>query len=825
MNHPQFSAEQKKCLYCVETNCARDCPAGCSPADFLKAAQLKAPQDFQRAAAEVLSWNPLGEVCGLTCPDKFCQGKCNRGGLDAPIEIPCSQSFIVHEARRLGREPVFVPLPSNNKRVAVIGAGPAGISATAMLSQQGYSVDIFEATSIVGGQMAMIPTHRLPAAVMNADIDFCLKNCHAKDVKVNVHLNQKVNAEDLAPKYDHVVIANGQSVNRFPKEFEGIKNFILNPQQILVDHQNFKGKKIVVIGGGAVAVDVCAVLKQQGATPVVVYRRKINEMPVTKKELEELIECAEIITKSVVENVHQENGMLNIDIERVDIVGRGSDMKQVKSEEKLTLKGVSNIVLASGFSTEQNEEQINAILGKHKNVVYAKAYGTVVEAVSSGKSAAALILENKGQQKSSREHGHEVQLQGYDFTPADLKTQVFKTKVLPNPFVLSASPLTDGYHECKKALDAGWAGVILKTAFDGIPIHIPNHYMSRMGNESHANCDNVSGRSLDQVIADITKLKAEYPDRLIAGSTGGPVFGEDSFCKNGWQKNIGKLCTGGAELVELSLSCPQGGDSSEGSIAAQSVAQSCKIVRWALETPELTKKVPLLFKMTAACTSVETIIKAVQKVIEEYPEKNAGITMANSFPAVDIKQTVRPNRAYPYDAIVVGLGGAHVLPISNLSLTSLFNVQNLQISGNGGVVDYKSAADFIALGAGFVQICALAEERGVRIITELNSGLAHFMKEIKLDTIPKLYRSFHEPVLDFMNIPAPKSIASLIRADDCIGCGNCVDCPYLAIKFEGSGKITVDPRRCIGCTLCTRRCPGLCLEMRVRNENEPQPDI
>ncbi|CAL6088071.1 Dihydropyrimidine_dehydrogenase [Hexamita inflata] len=330
----------------------------------------------------------------------------------------------------------------------------------------------------------------------------------------------------------------------------------------------------------------------------------------------------------------------------------------------------------------------------HQNVVYAKAYGTVVEAVSSGKSAAALIMENKGQQKSSREHGHEVQLQGYDFTPADLKTQVFKTKVLPNPFVLSASPLTDGYHECKKALDAGWAGVILKTAFDGIPIHIPNHYMSRMGNESHANCDNVSGRSLDQVIADITKLKAEYPDRLIAGSTGGPVFGEDSFCKNGWQKNIGKLCTGGAELVELSLSCPQGGDSSEGSIAAQSVAQSCKIVRWALETPELTKKVPLLFKMTAACTSVETIIKAVQKVIEEYPEKNAGITMANSFPVVDIKQTVRPNRAYPYDAIVVGLGGAHVLPISNLSLTSLFNVQNLQISGNGGVVDYKSAADF-----------------------------------------------------------------------------------------------------------------------------------
>jgi len=64
--------------------------------------------------------------------------------------------------------------------------------------------------------------------------------------------------------------------------------------------------------------------------------------------------------------------------------------------------------------------------------------------------------------------------------------------------------------------------------------------------------------------------------------------------------------------------------------------------------------------MTAACTSVETIIKAVQEVIEEYPNKNAGITMANSFPAVDVKPTVRSGRAYPYDCIVVGLGGQHV---------------------------------------------------------------------------------------------------------------------------------------------------------------------
>jgi ferredoxin len=87
-----------------------------------------------------------------------------------------------------------------------------------------------------------------------------------------------------------------------------------------------------------------------------------------------------------------------------------------------------------------------------------------------------------------------------------------------------------------------------------------------------------------------------------------------------------------------------------------------------------------------------------------------------------------------------------------------------------------------------------------------------------------LFRSFEEPVLDFMNIPAKKSIANWFKPEDCVACGNCVDCPYLAIKFV-DGKVTVDPKKCIGCSLCTRRCPGKCLNMRERKEDEPQPDI
>ena len=179
---------------------------------------------------------------------------------------------------------------------------------------------------------------------------------------------------------------------------------------------------------------------------------------------------------------------------------------------------------------------------------------------------------------------------------------------------------------------------------------------------------------------------------------------------------------------------------------------------------------------------------------------------------------------YPFDCVVVGLGGQQVQPISNLSLTSCYNIPNLQISGNGGVTDYLSAAHFIALGTGFVQICALAEERGVRIISELCSGLGHFMKELGFSKVKDLYRSFEKPVVDFMDLDALKQIAFMSEEKDCVQCGNCVDCPYLAITFN-KGKVTVNPKRCIGCSLCTRRCPGKCLDMRARTDDEPQPDI
>jgi len=104
----------------------------------------------------------------------------------------------------------------------------------------------------------------------------------------------------------------------------------------------------------------------------------------------------------------------------------------------------------------------------------------------------------------------------------------------------------------------------MKTSFDNVPIHIPGEYMVKFTDRTFANCDNVSGHSLDRVCKEIGKLVKQYPDRMTMASTGGPVTGKDDSDRKGWLSNTKKLEGAGAMAIEYSLSCPQGGDGTEG---------------------------------------------------------------------------------------------------------------------------------------------------------------------------------------------------------------------------------------------------------------------
>ena len=393
-------------------------------------------------------------------------------------------------------------------------------------------------------------------------------------------------------------------------------------------------------------------------------------------------------------------------------------------------------------------------------------------------------------------------------------TADFFGRAIASPFLLSAAPPTDGYEQMRKAYEAGWAGGVMKTAFDGVEVHIPSRYMFAFDRTTFANCDNVSGHALERVCREVERLRREFPDRLTLASTGGPVTGHDEFDRRGWQANTAKLEGAGACGIEYSLSCPQGGDGTKGDIVSQDAALTAKIVGWVLETGD--PEVPKLFKLTGAVTAIAPIVTAIREVLARHPAAAAGVTLANTFPTLAFRRGAKKRWE---EGIVVGMSGAGVTPISNLTLAKVADL-GVVVSGNGGPMDYMAAANFLALGARTVQFCSAVMKYGYGVVGELHSGLSHLLEARGLASVAELIgRALPGPVTDFMRLPAAKQI-SHAEPSLCVHCGNCTRCPYLAIALDAEGVPHTDPARCVGCSFCTLMCFTGALAMRDRTPAE-----
>ena len=320
---------------------------------------------------------------------------------------------------------------------------------------------------------------------------------------------------------------------------------------------------------------------------------------------------------------------------------------------------------------------------------------------------------------------------GYNPVPVSLETEFFGRKII-SPYLVSASPSSDGLDQMTKAYQAGWAGGVMKTAFDNVPIHIPGEYMFTFSPYTYANADNVSGHPLERVCREVEQLVKQWPDRLTMASTGGPVSGKDESDAAGWQSNTKKLESAGAMGIEYSLSCPQGGDGTEGDIVSQNAALTAKIIDWIMQVSD--PDIPKLFKLTAAVTSIVPILRAIRKVLDKYPNKKAGITLANSFPTLAFRPA--PGRAWD-EGVIVGMSGEGVTPISYLTLSQAVP-EGIEISGNGGPMNYKAAMDFLALGVKTVQFCTIVMKQGYGIINDLESGTSFLMQERGIHSMKEL---------------------------------------------------------------------------------------
>lgn len=292
----QATEEAKRCLQCKKPKCMEGCPVEVKIPSFLK---YVADGDFESAIKEIKADNALPAVCGRVCPQETqCEQACILGKKGASVSIGRLERFVADLERNKGVVVPSMPEPTG-KKVAVVGSGPAGLTAAADLAKMGHSVTIFEALHEAGGVLTYgIPEFRLPKDIVNAEVEY------VKKLGVTILLDSVIGkidtVDDLLGEFDAVFLGTGAGLPMFldidgenlngvysANEFLTRVNLMKSYKFPEYDTPVKKGKRVVVVGGGNVAMDSARCALRLGAEEVtIVYRRGEEEMPARAEEIE-----------------------------------------------------------------------------------------------------------------------------------------------------------------------------------------------------------------------------------------------------------------------------------------------------------------------------------------------------------------------------------------------------------------------------------------------------------------------------------------------------------------------------------------------------------
>jgi NADPH-dependent glutamate synthase beta subunit-like oxidoreductase/Pyruvate/2-oxoacid:ferredoxin oxidoreductase delta subunit len=262
--------------------CSATCPAG---EDIARIETLVRQGAFKRALETILIENPFPSVCGRVC-FHTCESACNRKGFDEAVNIRCIERFLGDQAVYNRLNPAGFRFPPNGKKIAVVGAGPAGLSAAYFLAMLGYACNVFEAEEAPGGILRWgIPAYRLPVEVLEFEIER-IRNC---GVRINCHhLATKETFDEIKHAFDAVFVGcgNGRAVKMgIAGETEALDglSFLADVKKGKIPH--IKGP-VAVIGGGNTAVDVSRTLARLGVAATILYRRRRTDMPAFSREVD-----------------------------------------------------------------------------------------------------------------------------------------------------------------------------------------------------------------------------------------------------------------------------------------------------------------------------------------------------------------------------------------------------------------------------------------------------------------------------------------------------------------------------------------------------------
>ncbi len=393
---------------CIHAPCVDECPTNQDIPEYL---YHTSQGDFQKAFDVIMVKNPFPNVLGVAC-DHMCQTKCTRINYEEAIKIKQVKRFVAEK----GFEADISISEPNGRKIAIIGAGPSGLSCAYFLRMGGFEVEIFETKSIPGGMVSeAIPEFRLKMESLQKDIQ------RIEKLGVNIHYNSKVDGaffKRLRSEYDSVYIAAG--AQRFKSlQMDGENAFgVLKAFDFLKNTKQGKktelGQHIIIIGGGNTAMDVARTAKrvaQPGSSVKVLYRRTRTEMPADVDEIKALlsegIELHELLAPEKL--VVNENRISSIVCAKMQLVKTGNDtrMTPVKIEGEFVEFPVDSLIPALGQEIDIDfisPADLKTIPGSYETRIPGVFTGgdamrgaaTIVKAVGDGRKAAIQIAAKAG---------------------------------------------------------------------------------------------------------------------------------------------------------------------------------------------------------------------------------------------------------------------------------------------------------------------------------------------------------------------------------------------------------------------------------------------
>jgi dihydropyrimidine dehydrogenase (NAD+) subunit PreA len=390
---------------------------------------------------------------------------------------------------------------------------------------------------------------------------------------------------------------------------------------------------------------------------------------------------------------------------------------------------------------------------------------------------------------------------------ADLSTDFLGIKS-PNPFWLASAPPTDKEYNVRRAFEAGWGGVVWKTlGSEGPPVVNVNgpRYGAIFGADRRLlglnNIELITDRPLQTNLEEITRVKRDYPDRAVIVSLMVPCE------EQAWKDILPLVEETGADGIELNFGCPHGmAERGMGS----AVGQVPEYVQMVAEWCKMYYSKPVIVKLTPNITDIRSSARAAKA---GGADAVSLINTINSITSVNL-DVMSPEPMIDGKGTHGGYCGPAVKPIALHMVADIArdaDTHGFPISAIGGVTTWRDAAEFMALGAGNVQVCTAAMTYGFKIVSEMISGLSQWMDEKGYTATDQFIGKAVPNVTDWNYLNLNHITKARINQEACIKCGRCYaaceDTSHQAISMSENRVFEVQDDECVACNLCVNVCP------------------